>query len=62
VDARGRSRRDGLGYDEVVELGSTAGDERYVAQLKRQAACPPQGWRDTRPPPGGYTSRIRTCD
>jgi hypothetical protein len=54
---------DGLGYDDVVELANAADDERYVAQLKRQAACPPQqGWRDARPPPGGYTSRIRTCD
>ena len=54
---------DGLGYDDVVELANAAGDEGYVAQLKRQATCPPQqGWRDARPPPGGYTSRIRTCD
>ena len=54
---------DGLGYDDVVELANAADDERYVAQLKRHAACPPkQGWRDARPPPGGYTSRIRTCD
>jgi hypothetical protein len=54
---------DGLGFDEVVELADAADDQRYVAQLKRQAACAPkQGWRDERPPPGGYTSRIRTCD
>src|SRR6185503_16002019 len=47
---------DGLGYDDVVELANAADDERYVAQLKRHAACPPkQGWRDARPPPGGYT-------
>jgi hypothetical protein len=53
---------DGLGYDEVVELANAAGDERYVTQLKRHATCPQQGWRSERPPPGGYTSRIRTCD
>jgi hypothetical protein len=53
---------DGLGYDELVGLVGDSGVGPYVAGLKRQISGAGCNESKGRPPPLGYTSRIRTCD